>query len=58
MDFDEMEKVWNEIRERRAKEDEGLSPAEKTASRRKRLDNACRHLGLKVDPKTKKFIPS
>jgi|GEM_PF-1584322 len=48
MDFDEMDKMWHEIREKLAAEDEGLSPAEIIARDKAALEEACRRLGLKT----------
>ncbi len=52
MDFKEMDEMWHRIREERAKDWEGKTPAEIAASINERAAAIARRLGLKVVSET------
>ena len=54
MDFYEMDKMWHDIREKIAKEEEGLSVEERVARAKKFTEEACEKYGLKTVKATRR----
>lgn len=48
MEFYEMDEMWHKIREKIAKEEEGLSVEERVARAKKFAEEACEKYGLKM----------
>jgi len=54
MDFYEMDKMWHDIREKIAKEEEGLSVEERVARRNELAEEYCKKYGLKMVKATRR----
>ena len=57
MDIYDMDKMWHEIRERIAKEEEGLSVKERVARGNKLAEEYCKKYGLKMVKATRRGRP-
>jgi hypothetical protein len=54
MDFYEMDKMWHDIREKIAKEEDGLSVEERVARRNELAEEYCKKYGLKMVKATRR----
>lgn len=54
MDFYEMDKMWHDIREKIAKEEEGLSVEERVARDNELSEEFCKKYGLKMVKTTRR----
>jgi hypothetical protein len=54
LDFYEMDKMWHDIREKIAKEEEGLSVEERVARGNKLAEEFCEKYGLKMVKATRR----
>lgn len=54
MEFYEMDKMWHDIREKIAKEEEGLSVEERVARGNKLAEEYCKKYGLKMVKATRR----
>jgi len=54
MDFYEMDKMWHDIREKIAEEEEGLSVEERVARGNKLAEEYCKKYGLKMVKATRR----